>query len=169
MGELRRRHSHREESRLQLLLRASRFEIVSVLVAGIGLFLLVDRWSIRRTAKRWLDQAVVAMGNGLARIDQTVARFISETSVVNAAGFALIVVALVALFLRLRWRLTHSPRLSLLRCPRCGGDIHRVHRKFLDRLTRWLAPTRRYRCANRDCHWEGLRVTRAHATKPGRS
>ncbi len=44
---------------------------------------------------------------------------------------------------------------SSLNCPRCGARIHRVHRRYLDRLISLIAPHYRYRCFH--CGWSGLR------------
>lgn len=43
-------------------------------------------------------------------------------------------------------------------CPKCGGSkFHRVHRHTVDRVLGIGLDTRRFRCANPDCHWEGMR------------
>jgi len=45
-------------------------------------------------------------------------------------------------------------------CPRCGGKLIRVRRRFADRLLSLVRPVRRYRCRRADCLWEGtLRKT----------
>jgi uncharacterized protein with PIN domain len=48
-------------------------------------------------------------------------------------------------------------------CPKCGSEIHRIHRTEFDHfLSKTLLPeARRYRCENPDCRWDGLRQRRA--------
>ena len=40
-------------------------------------------------------------------------------------------------------------------CPKCGGSVDRIPRRWLDRLTSLLLPSRRYRCWSATCRWEG--------------
>jgi len=40
-------------------------------------------------------------------------------------------------------------------CPRCDGDLLRIWRRPVDRMTSWVAPVRRYRCQAFCCQWEG--------------
>ena len=40
-------------------------------------------------------------------------------------------------------------------CPRCGGELERVRRRFVDRVISVLWAVRRYRCRNVLCVWEG--------------
>ncbi len=43
-------------------------------------------------------------------------------------------------------------------CPKCGGSkFHRIHRRTVDRLLGIGLGTRRFRCANPNCRWEGMR------------
>ncbi len=43
-------------------------------------------------------------------------------------------------------------------CPKCGeSKFHRVHRRTIDRVLGIGLETRRFRCANPACHWEGMR------------
>lgn len=40
-------------------------------------------------------------------------------------------------------------------CPKCGGAVERVSRRWVDRLMSRLLPLRRYRCRSIACKWEG--------------
>ena len=43
-------------------------------------------------------------------------------------------------------------------CPKCGGSkFHRVHRQSADRILGIGLQSRRFRCANSNCNWEGIR------------
>ncbi|MCL4747398.1 MAG: PEP-CTERM sorting domain-containing protein [Burkholderiaceae bacterium] len=46
-------------------------------------------------------------------------------------------------------------------CPQCGGALARIRRLVEDRDASLAAPVRRYRCAGKDCGWEGLLVSRS--------
>lgn len=44
-------------------------------------------------------------------------------------------------------------------CPRCGGSVERIRRRWTDRLISLVLPVRRYRCHALMCGWKGrLRV-----------
>lgn len=44
------------------------------------------------------------------------------------------------------------------KCPQCGQDKwHRIHRHLPDHVFGVGLKVRRYRCANSECNWEGLR------------
>jgi hypothetical protein len=66
-------------------------------------------------------------------------------------------VALTGLFLLVR--LHYGRKISRSDfCPKCGGSkFHRVRRHTLDRVLGIGLSTRRFRCANPDCKWVGLR------------
>lgn len=157
-----RSHRHRQPSRLRLFLRRYWFEIVWLAVVALGIFLIFERMNIRQSLFRWLSRAVQALLRGVGRFGDTAVRWLSAFTLSDAIGLVLILGALVAIALRTRWRLLHTPALSALTCPKCNGAIHRVHRTRLDHLIGLYVPVRRYRCANRECKWQGLRVHTTH-------
>lgn len=40
-------------------------------------------------------------------------------------------------------------------CPRCGGTVGRVPRRWMERLRSLVSPVRRYRCRSLVCQWSG--------------
>ena len=69
----------------------------------------------------------------------------------------LILAALVSIYLLVRMHYRRLIQSSDL-CPKCGGSkFYRVHRTTADRVLGIGLATRRFRCANPDCRWEGLR------------
>jgi hypothetical protein len=52
-------------------------------------------------------------------------------------------------------------------CPRCRGQLLRVHRRLVDRVSSWFTPVRRYRCLSFRCQWEGNARRWPHVTDPG--
>jgi predicted RNA-binding Zn-ribbon protein involved in translation (DUF1610 family) len=45
-------------------------------------------------------------------------------------------------------------------CPRCGGSVQRIRRRWIDRMLSAFAPLRRYRCHSPRCGWEGNEAER---------
>jgi hypothetical protein len=148
------RHRRPRESAIRRAWRAYHVEIILLLMAAAGLLLIFERSWLRLTlvnSARWLGGVVLQGADGfLALLD----RF----SPSDLLGLALVLVALGVIAWRIRWRAMRSPRLTTVACPVCGAVIHRIHRKWYDRVINWAAPVRRYRCANRACGWQGLRV-----------
>lgn len=163
MSKTQRRHRQpREEGRLHRFLRTYRFEIIWAAVVALGIFLIFEQMHIRATAIRWLRATAATLFRGAGRLEQFTASLLARTTFSDLVGFALILAALAALLWRIRWRMLRSPALTTLRCPKCGGAIHRVHRRWHDRLISFYVPVRRYRCADGQCHWQGRRVDTTH-------
>ncbi len=135
-----------------------RFEIIWLLVVMLGVLLLVERINIRATLRSWIVGAAQMLWGGLSQAVQRFVTLVVSTTVSNFLGVLLIVVAMVAILWRLRWRVMHSEGLSHPACPMCGGELHRVHRYPRDRILAFFIPVKRYRCKDRTCGWSGLRV-----------
>ena len=50
-------------------------------------------------------------------------------------------------------------------CPECGANIHRSHRRPLERITSLVVPRHRYRCYR--CGWTGLQRVQRSPLKIG--
>lgn len=98
-------HQHRRhrESRFRRVLRTYKFEIVWLIVIALGIFLIFERLSIRSTFIGWLKQASAAALGGAGRLDELVSAFLARTTFSDVIGYVLIVGALAAIVLRLRW------------------------------------------------------------------
>ena len=134
------------------------------MIVALGVFLIFERLNIRSSLFGWLRRATAAALGGVGRLDDQLGALLAWITLSNAIGFALLLGALVAIALRVRWRLLHNPALTLLRCPWCSGNIHRVHRHAGDHAISVFVPVRRYRCANDECRWHGLRVGTGHGS-----
>ncbi len=168
MPERRHRH-HRQPGPVRLFWRKYRFEILWVAAVALGIFLLFERLNIRASLMRWLRAAARFLLQGADRLSEGVVEFLSRTTLSDAVAYALILGAIAALALRVRWRLQHTPRYTDLKCPQCGGDIHRIHRTTVDHLISAFVPVRRYRCANRECGWKGRRVVAPKVLTPSKA
>jgi hypothetical protein len=158
----RRRRHH--ESGLREYLHAYRFEIIWLVIVALGLGLIFRRPHIRSLFSAWFTHFAAAAGFALEHMGAWVADLLARLTLSGAIGYALVIGALVAIALRLRWRMLRSPTLTLLSCPRCGGHLHRVHRRAVDHLISLYVPVRRYSCENDECCWHGLRVSAGHGS-----
>jgi hypothetical protein len=162
VSEIRHHHRHRKKNRVREFARTYWFEITWLTIVVLGIFLIFERLNIRQTLIGGTRAGLATAFDGIGHLDNLVVDFLTHITLSNAVGYVLILGALVAILLRARWRLMRDPALTTLRCPRCGSDIHRVHRRTLDRLIGLYLPVRRYRCAYSECRWRGLRVGSLH-------
>ncbi len=164
-SKFRRPRQRPAESGFRRFVRKYNFEIGWCLVVGLGVFLVVvDPGNLKSTL--WL--AANELKDGLLAETDRFLGFLGHLRMADLIGGLLIVAAMGALLIRIRWQLMHAPALTTGSCPRCGGVIHRVHRHRLDRAISWYLPVHRYRCSNGECEWGGLRVVSAAKGKPRR-
>ncbi|MGC8782524.1 MAG: hypothetical protein ACP5UQ_16820 [Anaerolineae bacterium] len=162
----RRRHERRRRLTLPPFIRSYWVEILIVIGLALGIFLLFERIQIRATLLRWLRAALGAGTSTLNRLIDALIYFFTHIGLSELIAIPLLIVVVWALVWRVRWRAQHNPALTDLHCPRCGGNIHRVHRHMADRLISIIVPVRRYHCTNRECGWSGIRVsTRTHRAR----
>jgi len=134
--------------------------LIGVLVV-LAVFLLVERMSIRQTLRTWLVAVwhwLQALISGLAL---AVVGRVQHTTLSDLLAYCLLLLAATLILWRTRRRLMTSPSLTTLKCPRCGSEVHRVHRHWHDHVLDLYVPVRRYQCENSDCRWRGLRVKRS--------
>jgi hypothetical protein len=151
-----RQHQHRRENRILRFLRDYPETLWGVM-AALGLFLVVERLNIRRSLARHAVTASMTAADALGHL----ADALNRLALSDLLGLLLLMAAAAAMVYRVRWRAMHTTSLTAIRCPRCGGEVHRVHRRTADRIISWIVPVRRYRCSNRECRWEGRRVSTA--------
>jgi hypothetical protein len=138
-----------------------RVELLIGLLIGLAIFLLVERMQIRQTLLGWLRQALGFLESFGGSLAHKAVSFLRNTTLSDLTGYVLLLIALVVVAWRVRWRLIHAPRFSVLKCPHCQGELHRVHRRTIDRVVSLYVPVARYRCRTRDCMWTGLRIKKA--------
>ena len=162
MGSVSETQHRTNERKFRRILRSYNFEIIGLIVIALGIFLVVERVSIRSILIGWLRQASAAGLHSVGHLGGHVSAFLAHTTLSDVVGYVLIIGALAAILMRVRWRLMHNPALAVLQCPKCHGGIQRVHRRRIDRLLGLFVPVRRYRCPNGQCRWRGLRVGTGH-------
>ena len=154
-------HSHRTKpppnarsERLKRLLLGWRFELDTLLLFALGIFLLIEQYNIRATLWR-MSKAVVGTATGAVR---AIVDSIAHTTPSDLTGMLLVVLSVGLVIWRFRHRLRTSPRWTSSECPMCGDSLHRSHRRLQDHFFNRIVPVRRYRCVNPECGWSGLRV-----------
>jgi predicted RNA-binding Zn-ribbon protein involved in translation (DUF1610 family) len=136
-------------------------EILVATLALLAIFLLVEQMDIRKTLFSWLRAAMGSLEALVTGLAQALVRFVGETTLSDLVAYVLLAAVVVLIGWRTRYRLLTSPRLSEIRCPQCGSDLHRIHRRWRHRVLNLIIPVRRYRCANQACGWQGLRVRKS--------
>jgi hypothetical protein len=165
--ELQRRRHERRGSAIPPFLKAYWVEILIVIGLLLGIFLMFERIQIRVSLLRWLNTALRTATSAIGRLDDAILYFVTHIGLSELISIPLLAVVFLAIIWRIRWRVRRTPSLTDLHCPRCKGNIHRVHRHTLDHLTSIIVPVRRYHCTNRECGWSGVRVaTRTHSGRP---
>jgi len=157
-----RRNSSRVARRLGRFWSEWWAEILIGLLLAFGVFLLFEKMQIRQTLLRWLQKGWAALLSLVGGAQDGVVRFFQSRTLSDLIGILFLVSALAIILWRIRWRLLNTVRYTGRQCPRCGSALHRVHRRGLDRALNVAVPVRRYRCDNRECHWNGLRFGRGH-------
>ncbi len=162
--EVRRRQHERRRQIIPPFLREYWVEIAIVIGLALGLFLMFERIQIRVTLVRGLNAAIRWGVGAASQTADTLIRFVTTLGLSELIAIPLLLIVLLITAWRVRWRAQHTPALTDLHCPRCKGNIHRVHRHMTDRLISIIVPVRRYHCTNRECGWSGIRVA-AHTHK----
>jgi hypothetical protein len=133
-------------------------EILICCMVALAIFLLVERMQIRQTLLGWLRLGLRALGGMASGLLRGAASLMRNTTLSDMTGYALLLLALAFVAWRVRWRLMRAAALKTRTCPRCGGKLHRIHRRWRDRVVSLYVPVRRYRCGDPSCGWSGMRV-----------
>ncbi len=144
-----------QEYRAELLLGA---------LAVIGILLIVSRVEILTMLIGDLNQILNGTRATATRTGSLIDSFITSVSLFDLVGFVLLMAGMIFLLYRIWRRYLKSASWQGDECPKCKGDIHRIHRTRQDRLWGSLVrrPLRRYQCANPDCGWTGLLYGKPH-------
>ena len=152
---------------MKKFLREYRLEITASVIAVLGIFLVSQRGRIETFLKVTYSRSVQYLGGLNQTLQTDVQRSLQSLSLSELIGWLLVLLAVPFVIYRIRHRFTESEHWRASECPKCGGELHRIHRHFFDRLlSRTLMPhAHRYKCTNQDCGWSGLRRSR-HQDQP---
>ena len=137
-------------------------EFVALGVAGTGVFLVVKEFSIREALRLTYHNAIALLGNWAQRASTTAQNYLTHFSPSDLLGGVLVLAGLVFVIWRGQYHFYRSAYWKAVDCPKCGSELHRIHRTSRDRfLSRTLLRgARRYQCKNSECGWSGLRQKR---------
>ena len=140
-------------------IRKYRIELLALLLALLGLFLVTEKLDIRASLRLgilWLFNQGKAALQGM---NAWLTAYMTQLTISDFIGWLLIVLTTIFIAWRVRHHVLRSEWWRITVCPRCGGELAREHRTVLDRLiTRIFLPHgRRYVCTNPECKWTGLR------------
>ncbi len=134
-------------------------ELVALLAVILGAILVVERALIRTWYQTALALPIKGIGSALSQFFQQIFTYLSQLSTSELIGYSLVFFSLFFVLFRIRYRFLTSAYYREPTCPRCGSDLHRIHRSTLDRLlSKVLFPhARRYLCKKNECGWTGLK------------
>jgi len=138
-------------------------EIVVFAIAILGGLIWLDLFGFQTMFFGFFESIYLWWGSFVPKVKGFVSGFASSFSMTGVIGFFILVIASVYVFGRTRSRYLVSEIYASRICPNCGENLKWIHRKWPDRILGMILfiPLHRFRCANRDCGWNGLR-------KPGR-
>jgi hypothetical protein len=144
---------------MRKFLRKNWIEILAILGVLIGLFVVLQRSLIRQWYNQWMNFYQNRLSGQINEAQDTISEYAQRFSMADLTILAVVVLLVVLVALRIRHRVISSPRWKDPTCPRCGSDLHRVHRSSFDRLLSrtFLPHARRYLCKNSECRWTGLK------------
>jgi hypothetical protein len=149
---------------MRSLWRQYRIELIALIIALIGLFLLLESFEIQT----FVGNALTVLGDWayaalVAAVEATIGYF-RTFSFSDLVGLTLAFLPALFITWRARWHFLHNPRWTSHACPWCGGPIVRIHRTWLDHaMSRALfLSLYRFRCRNPECGWSGRRYGRHH-------
>lgn len=147
---------------MKKILREYLVEIIALLIALLGVFLLVEQFEIRKTLLAMINRLVDFLPRFISAVKTELLVYVDSVTLSDLVGWILITLTGIVIVWRVRYRFAKSGAWRANQCPRCGGKLHRIHRNPIDRLFSWtlLPRARRYRCADPECNWAGLRRSR---------
>jgi hypothetical protein len=144
-------------------LKEYRVELIALLVAVMGVFLLFEPFQIKVRLLDGISGQYDRLVAWLAFQGEAIVQFLTQLTVTDLLISMLVLGAIGFAGWRVRWRLKYSPSFSSRTCPRCGSRLTHIHRTRFDRFLGKVLFLRihRYRCTNRACGWSGLRRGRS--------
>jgi len=144
---------------LKRFIREYRIELAALLIGLLGVFLIVEQIDLRSL----LTGIAEAVRSNLNSAVDKILGYFTNFSLSDMLGWLIACLVLVFVAWRIRYRFSRSGRWEADQCPRCGSELHRVHRSGFDRILcgTFLPDARRYRCDDKCCAWTGLRRRRA--------
>ena len=137
-------------------------EFVALGIVGTGVFLVVKEFSLREALRLAYHNAIAFLGNSADRAVTGMLNYFAHFSLSDLLGAFLVLAGLAFIIWRGQYHFYRSAYWKAVNCPKCGSELHRIHRTSWDRfLSRTLLRgARHYQCKNQECGWSGLRQQR---------
>lgn len=147
---------------MKRIFREYRVEFLALLIALLGIFLLTEQFELRKMVFGFLQNVFASLKGLGGSVLRGIGDYLANFTLSDLLGWILILLTIAFIAWRIRYRFIHSEYWQATLCPKCGSELHRIHRTSLDTLiSNTLLPgARRYECANPDCDWSGLRQHR---------
>ncbi len=147
---------------MRRIIREYWLELAALVVVATGALLVVKEFSIRETLSLVYHNAISHLGGWAQNASTNAQNFFVNFSINDFLGGLLVVAGLAFIIWRGRYHFYRSEYWQAVNCPKCGSDLHRIHRTTWDRFlsNTLLRGARRYHCRNKECGWSGLRQKR---------
>ena len=144
---------------MKKVIREYLIELVALVIILLGIFFLVERMDIRETLYQTGFDLIDYLRTALGGASSWGQSYLAGFGLSDLLGLALIILAVLFILWRIRYRFIRSERWAGSYCPKCGGRIHRKHRSSVDRFIGKVLfqDSARYKCSNEECDWTGLR------------
>ena len=131
------------------------FEILIVLLFGLGFFLLWERWNIKILVWRTTTSIVLSVVTFIRNISVRVGNLVLGVETSDLIGIILILMGIILILHRARNRIIDNHP-NLTSCPKCDAGLRRVHRKAMNKIQGWfyLCKIKRFKC--RSCSFDGV-------------
>jgi len=131
-------------------------ELTFLFIGIVGLLLLIGGVNVRAILS--------GIGRSLVKGLRVIGGILAEFSSAEFFGIVLVLIVGALFAWRACRRFVRSERYPADECPKCGNLLKRVRRVRWDRIFSKVLfmPLHRYRCADPDCGWIGVRQPGRH-------
>ena len=131
------------------------FEILILLLFGLGFFLLWERWNIKTLVWRTTTSIALSVVTFIRDISVRVGYLVSGVETSDLIGIILILIGIILILHRARNRIIDNHP-NLTSCPKCDAGLRRVHRKTNHIIQGFVifCKIKRFKC--RSCSFDGI-------------
>ena len=131
------------------------FEILILLLFGLGFFLLWEKWNIKSLVWSGITNTALFVITFLRNVSVRIGSLLSGVETSDLIGIILILIAIVLILNRTRIRIIERHP-NLTSCPKCDAGLRRVHRKTNHIIQGFVifCKIKRFKC--RSCSFDGV-------------
>ena len=151
------RHHRHKDSKIRSFFREYSFEFIVVGLFGLGVFLLMEKMSIKSYIGNFFVTIVKGVINFVTDLFEFVTDYLTQIETSDIVGILLICASFVLVYLRIRFRIIQR-NAYLPECPSCGGDLRRIHRHPKYKILGFFLMARYKQFSCKKCEFEGIRI-----------